>query len=293
MSSIPSGTTMTNKTGIYALPPELILSCAEYMTPKTALALSLTCKDLRAVLTQLIAEMRECCLAEAVHYHELTYLASIPAGHPRTRTYRTARALPPQPLVEAVRAGHLGTVKKALTKFHISPDSYDLQAQPLVHLAVLYKHPEIVEVLLQHGADPNVTSNRLETALDCWANKATAEDIAVLRLLLAAGAKSAMPRLLDYRARTLDLEIGLVEQIVLRELECGLVLEELFEDQTFFLALRYATPTYVRVMVAMRPILLQLRSQDGRGPVAYAADHDRPVMVACLVELGAWDAPPH
>ncbi|OJJ96029.1 hypothetical protein ASPACDRAFT_47389 [Aspergillus aculeatus ATCC 16872] len=283
---------MANTTGIYALPPELILSCGEYMTPKTAFALSLTCKGLRRALTELIAEMRECCLADAVHYHELTYLAPDAKGHPRTRTYRTARALPPQPLVEAVRAGNVGLVTKALTKFHISADSYDLQAQPLVHLAVLYRHLEIVNVLLKHGADPNVTSSRLEMALDCWVTKATAEDVAVLRLLLDAGAKCAMPRLLDYRARTLDLELGLVEQMVRTGLESGLVLEELFDDQMFFQALRYASPMYVRVMVAMRPVLLQLTSLDGRGPVVYAADCNRPDMVACLVELRAWDAPP-
>ncbi|PYH42980.1 uncharacterized protein BP01DRAFT_403900 [Aspergillus saccharolyticus JOP 1030-1] len=274
------------------LPPELILLCAEYLPPPDAFRLSLTSKELRGLLTNLLGEMRECGLAGAKHYRLRTYLCTEAGreGHPRRRSDRVSRALPRQPLVEAVRTGQVVVVEKALLRFQQDPNSYDLAAKPLLHSAVLYRRLDIARLLLQHGADPNVTSEHGRTALDCWTSlvegKNVSERIPMLELLLAHGAKPAQPGLLNEAVRRLPLGLELTRRVVQVIYDNMEDLNDLFGPSLFLRkTLKFATLDYVRTLVTLWPNLLERRFYDGGCLAAWAAHYGRVDIVAYVQSI--------
>jgi len=57
-------------------------------------------------------------------------------------------------------------IVELLLRHGANPNVQNARGETPMHFAVLYKKPELVELLLRHGADPNVQSARGETPLD-------------------------------------------------------------------------------------------------------------------------------
>jgi ankyrin repeat protein len=96
------------------------------------------------------------------------------------------------PLVEAVDAGDLARVKTALAQ-RIHPNASHVFGRPVLIHAIAGRHAEIVDCLLENGADPN-TAGLGATALTAAIEQ---DDVRMVRSLLAAGADPTLPRAQD------------------------------------------------------------------------------------------------
>jgi len=79
----------------------------------------------------------------------------------------------------ACKEGNLGTVKKKLREEHVDPDSKDVKGRVALHLAVKHQHGDIVRLLLENGADPEVPDLRGTTPVD-YAYNVGDDDVIVM-----------------------------------------------------------------------------------------------------------------
>ena len=95
----------------------------------------------------------------------------------------TAQSEPPAgPLFTAIQRGSIGDVDRLL-KSGVSPNAIDADGVPVLMSATLFANADMLELLLQRGADPNRTGPGRATAL-MWA----APDADKMRRLLSHGA---------------------------------------------------------------------------------------------------------
>lgn len=189
-------------------------------------------------------------------------------------------------LYDAARQGKESAVKYML-EAGVDPNRLnhpDFQADrwestPL-HKAVYIGYHRIVELLLQHGANPNVHSG-VSLYRSCY-------NALTVRALRKYGAK-AIPTQLDQACWEAVVNVG--NHALLQELiACGAPLDKknLIHD-----AIRRVDqttdeyPKILKILVQHRPELLESISKINETPLIKAVDMDNQLMVECLIELGA------
>uniref|UniRef100_UPI001AACA070 ankyrin repeat domain-containing protein n=1 Tax=Facilibium subflavum TaxID=2219058 RepID=UPI001AACA070 len=97
-------------------------------------------------------------------------------------------------LFDAVGKGNIEEVKYYLSNGgNVNISNKNREDTPLLHVAVFYGHREIVQLLIENGADVDITNSHGTTALHLASKKGNAE---IVKLLLEAGA--------DITAETID-----------------------------------------------------------------------------------------
>lgn len=100
------------------------------------------------------------------------------------------------PLYESVAHGDLPRTRALLA---LGADARGLDSgRPILEAALANRHPDLLALLLRHGADPNARDNRFGTNTPVLFSAIWSQQPRLVNLLLAAGAN---PRLRDYLGR--------------------------------------------------------------------------------------------
>jgi hypothetical protein len=102
--------------------------------------------------------------------------------------------------IRACSTGDFNTVKECLDK-KLNINSFDDTHTPALIYCCCFRHFDILKLLLEHGADPNIQDSRGWTPL-LWAK--TNDFVKGIELLLQAGAETTNDKTIDDISNTLD-----------------------------------------------------------------------------------------
>ncbi|KAF7164363.1 hypothetical protein CNMCM5623_008951 [Aspergillus felis] len=133
------------------LPMELLLDISDHLDPLSVASLGQTSRRLNGTLQRPLARAaKQHALADDAEYKQrITF-------HEDGRVIRTLKRthrVPSQPLVQAIRRHQLNKVRNYL-EAGVDPNAYDLDGHRILSLAVRAKDEPIVDLLLEHGANP-------------------------------------------------------------------------------------------------------------------------------------------
>ncbi|GIK00210.1 hypothetical protein Aspvir_004230 [Aspergillus viridinutans] len=133
------------------LPMELLLEISDHLDPLSVASLGQTSRRLNGTLQRPLARAaKQYALAEEAEYKErITFREDGKGILTRKRTQR----MPSQPLVQAIRRHQVNKVRNYL-EAGVDPNAYDLDGHRMLSLAVRAKNEPIVDLLLEHGANP-------------------------------------------------------------------------------------------------------------------------------------------
>ncbi|GFF55415.1 serine/threonine-protein phosphatase 6 regulatory ankyrin repeat subunit B [Aspergillus udagawae] len=133
------------------LPMELLLAITDHLDPLSVASLGQTSRRLNGTLQRLLARAaKQYALADEAEYKQrITFHEDGKGIRTRKRTHR----VPSQPLVQAIRRHQPNKVRNYL-EAGVDPNAYDLDGHRMLSLAVRAKDEPIVDLLLQHGANP-------------------------------------------------------------------------------------------------------------------------------------------
>ncbi|GAQ09404.1 hypothetical protein ALT_6725 [Aspergillus lentulus] len=133
------------------LPMELLLAISDHLDPLSVASLGQTSRRLNGTLQRPLARAaKQHALADEAEYNQRIRFHEDGKGIlTRKRTHR----VPSQPLVQAIKRHQLNKVRNFL-EAGVNPNAYDLDGCRMLSLAVRAKDEPIVNLLLEHGADP-------------------------------------------------------------------------------------------------------------------------------------------
>lgn len=133
------------------LPMELLLGISDYLDPLSVASLGQTSRRLNGTLQRPLARAaRQHALADEAEYRKRIRFREDGKG---ILTRKRTHGVPSQPLVQAIKRGQLNKVRNYL-EAGVDPNAYDLDGCRMLSLAVRANDEPIVDLLLEHGANP-------------------------------------------------------------------------------------------------------------------------------------------
>lgn len=133
------------------LPMELLLGISDYLDPLSVASLGQTSRRLNGTLQRPLARAaRQHALADEAEYKKRIRFREDGKG---ILTRKRTHGVPSQPLVQAIKRGQLNKVRNYL-EAGVDPNAYDLDGCRMLSLAVRANDEPIVDLLLEHGANP-------------------------------------------------------------------------------------------------------------------------------------------
>jgi len=181
-------------------------------------------------------------------------------------------------LHNAARSGYT-TVVRLLLEHGANVDISDPRVETPLCLAVGYINPDVVKILLDAGADVNAADERGSTALHSAAANGSGDDADILVLLLRHGAKPDKHGLDGYTPLHWAARCGLKRKTELL-LDAGAPTEALDEqgDTPLHLAIMEQHFDVAKLLVA-RGAKLDLRSAGGLGDITFLQQNIKPADV--------------
>lgn len=133
------------------LPVEILWAISDHLDPRSVARLGQTSRTINGKLQHALASAaRQYALPDEAEYKQrITFNEDGKGIRSLERTY----SLTPQRLVHAIYYHHFNKVKNYL-EAGVDPNTYDLDGHRMLSLAVRAKDEPIVDLLLEHGADP-------------------------------------------------------------------------------------------------------------------------------------------
>ncbi|RHZ59616.1 hypothetical protein CDV55_101749 [Aspergillus turcosus] len=184
------------------LPMEMILAISDHLDPLSVARLSHVSRRLNGTLQRPLARAaKQYALPDEAEYKQrIIFNEEGKCIRSLKRTY----SLPPQRLVHAICHHQFNKVKNFL-EAGVDPNAYDLDGQRLLSLAVRAKDEPIVDLLLEHGADPALNDV-------CWPYTSPVVDATkmgneVVKKLISIGADYTEARVIHALAGRCSLDV--------------------------------------------------------------------------------------
>lgn len=152
----------------------------------------------KQMLDHLLKQGAVCDLATACHLGDMNRITGLlredPGSANRVADYVSYYLGSGAPLTNAAKEGHLEIVE-LLLKHGADPNLEEIGIAPNGHAlysAVVHQHMDIAKVLLEHGAHPNP---EVESSADALSIAISNEDIGMIELLCSYGASRGVPLL--------------------------------------------------------------------------------------------------
>ncbi|EAW17887.1 F-box domain and ankyrin repeat protein [Aspergillus fischeri NRRL 181] len=136
---------------IEQLPMELLLAISDHLNPLSVASLGQTSRRLNGKLQRPLARAaKQHALPDEAEYKQRIRFQEDGKG---ILTRKRTREVPSQPLVQAIKRRQLNKVRNYL-EAGVDPNAYDLDGCRMLSLAVRANDEPIVDLLLEHGANP-------------------------------------------------------------------------------------------------------------------------------------------
>ncbi|KAF7118499.1 hypothetical protein CNMCM5793_008025 [Aspergillus hiratsukae] len=184
------------------LPMEMILAISDHLDPLSVARLAQTCRRLNGTLQRPLARAaKQYALPDEAEYKQRIIFNEEGKG---TRSLKRTYSFPPQRLVHAICHHQFNKVKNYL-EAGVDPNAYDLNGQRLLSLAVRVKDEPIMDLLLEHGADPALNDV-------CWPYTSPVVDATkmgneVVKKLISIGADYTEARVIHALAGRCSLDV--------------------------------------------------------------------------------------
>ncbi|RHZ61336.1 F-box domain and ankyrin repeat protein [Aspergillus thermomutatus] len=211
------------------LPAEILLAISDHLDPLSVASLSQTSRRINGTLQRPLARAaKQYALPDEAEYKQ-RIIFDEDGG--RIRFHEWPYHLPPQRLVQAIRGHQVNKVRNYL-EAGVDPNAYDLAGQRMLSLAVRADCEPIVDLLLEHGANPalhDVCSPYSSPVVD-----ATILSEEMVKKLISAGA--------DYQAKVIATLAGRCSLDVIKlAIDKGADFRQIsFDDRTMI----YQTPNF-------------------------------------------------